>query len=112
MQRYFPGDSISKVHGQPRRKDGVIVVPMYHPAAALHQQTLRKVIEADFAKLPDFLAKLRGDPPERVEVPEQLRKTPANAQPSAPAPHRPGAEASSDAATESSEPDAQQMRLL
>jgi DNA polymerase len=112
MQRYFPGDSISKVHGQPRRKDGVIVVPMYHPAAALHQQTLRKVIEADFAKLPDFLAKLRGDPPERVEVPEQLRKTPANAQPSAPAPHRPGAEASGDAATESSEPDAQQMRLL
>src|SRR5438874_7144517 len=76
MQRYFPGDSISRVHGQPRRKDGTIVVPMYHPAAALHQQTLRKVIEADFQKLPEFLQKtLRGDTPQeaRTRVPAHLR---------------------------------------
>ena len=79
MQRYFPGDSISKVHGQPRRKDGTIVVPMYHPAAALHQQTLRKVIEADFQKLPEFLEKtLRVDTPQeaRTRVPAHLRATP------------------------------------
>ncbi len=35
MQRYFPGESIGRVHGQPRRKGDLIVVPMYHPAAAL-----------------------------------------------------------------------------
>ncbi len=63
MQRYFPGESIGRIHGQPRRKDDVIVVPMYHPAAALHQGSLRQVIEADFRRLPDFLAKaLAGDP--------------------------------------------------
>ena len=38
MQRYFPGESIGRIHGQPRRKGDVIVVPMYHPAAALHQE--------------------------------------------------------------------------
>lgn len=102
MQRYFPGEAIGRVHGQPRRKDGTIVVPMYHPAAALHQQTLRSVIEADFARLPGFLAKtLNGAAPARAEVPEQLRRAAAPAQ------------AAGDAAAGEAKPlDAQQMRLL
>ncbi len=102
MQRYFPGEAIGRVHGQPRRKDGVIVVPMYHPAAALHQQTLRRVIEADFARLPEFLAKtLDGAAPERAAIPEELRRAAPPAQAAADAP-----------ATETKQPDAQQMRLL
>lgn len=60
MQRYFPGESVSRIHGQPRRKGDLIVVPMYHPAAALHQGNLRKVIEADFARLPGFLSRVLG----------------------------------------------------
>lgn len=55
MQRFFPGEAIGRIHGQPRRKGDLIVVPMYHPAAALHQGSLRKVIEADFLRLPEFL---------------------------------------------------------
>ena len=102
MQRYFPGESISRVHGQPRRKNGIIVVPMYHPAAALHQQTLRKVIEADFAKLPEFLAKTLNSAAQAPEqVPEQLRKNPSENR---------AAEAS--AGVETNPADAQQMRLL
>lgn len=102
MQRYFPGESISRVHGQPRRKDSQLVVPMYHPAAALHQASLRQVIEADFRRLPEFLQKtLNGGaaavaPPERV--PAHLQAKPA------PAP-RPA-----EAAAAEAEP--QQMRLL
>lgn len=61
MTRYFPGQSISRIHGQPRRFDGIMVVPMYHPAAALHQGSLRRIIMEDFKKLPglvqDVLAK-------------------------------------------------------
>lgn len=99
MQRYFPGESISRIHGQPRRKDGVIVVPMYHPAAALHQQTLRKVIETDFARLPDFLAKTL-DRTSADAIPVQLRKHP-----------EPATSAALGDVTQ--EPtDAQQMRLL
>ena len=55
-----PASPISRIHGQPRRKGDLIVVPMYHPAAALHQGSLREVIEADFKRLPDFLAKTLG----------------------------------------------------
>lgn len=55
MSRYFPGQTISKIHGQPRKLGNVTVVPMYHPAAALHQGSLRKTIEYDFSKLPRIL---------------------------------------------------------
>jgi len=55
MARWFPGERISKIHGNPKRDGKRLIVPMYHPAAALHQQALRGLIEADFAKLPGFL---------------------------------------------------------
>ncbi|MBI2938838.1 MAG: uracil-DNA glycosylase [Chloroflexi bacterium] len=56
MAKFFPGESISKIHGVPRRQDGRIVFPMYHPAAALHQPALRQTILADIQKLPAILA--------------------------------------------------------
>ena len=56
MARWFPGERISKIHGNPKRDGKRLIVPMYHPAAALHQQALRGIIEADFAKLPAILA--------------------------------------------------------
>ncbi|MEA3254006.1 MAG: uracil-DNA glycosylase, partial [Chloroflexota bacterium] len=40
LARYFPQESIGKIHGKARRRDGVIYYPMYHPAAALHQGSL------------------------------------------------------------------------
>ena len=55
MARFFPGASISKIHGQPKRVGNVLVVPMFHPAAALHQPKWRPVVEADFKKLPGFI---------------------------------------------------------
>jgi DNA polymerase len=56
MARWFPGERISKIHGQPKRVGRRLIVPMYHPAAALHQQSLRATIEDDFGKLPRILA--------------------------------------------------------
>jgi DNA polymerase len=54
---------------------------MYHPAAALHQASLRRTIETDFKKLPAILERARqpseaarpegGQPP--VPEPEQMR---------------------------------------
>ena len=47
---------ISEVHGRAlRRKDGTIFFPMYHPAAALHQGSLRQAILTDFKKLAKLL---------------------------------------------------------
>lgn len=56
LARYFPGQRISKIHGEPKEINGRYVVPMYHPAAALHNGSLRPEIEADFQKLPRMLA--------------------------------------------------------
>lgn len=58
MARYFPGESIGKVHGKAKRKDSIIYYAMYHPAAALHQGSLRKVIEADMLKIPQLLSEV------------------------------------------------------
>jgi uracil-DNA glycosylase family 4 len=55
MARWFPNAKISAIHGQPRKIEGRLIVPMFHPAAALHQPSLRKDVEADFQKLPEIL---------------------------------------------------------
>ncbi len=58
MSRWFPGERISRIHGQPKQEGRRLIVPMYHPAAALHQGALRGAITDDFAKLPKFLAEV------------------------------------------------------
>src|SRR5689334_10891797 len=71
MARWFPGEKISRIHGQPRVVGGRLIVPMMHPAAALHQVQNRPLIEADFRRLPEFL--------------EQAEREAAKQQPAAPA---------------------------
>jgi uracil-DNA glycosylase len=61
MARWFPGERISRIHGQARRFGPFVVVPMYHPAAALHQASLRETVEADMAKLPRIIDEARQD---------------------------------------------------
>jgi DNA polymerase len=56
MARWFPGEKISKIHGRPKRVGERLVVPMMHPAAALHQAHYRPLIEEDFRHLPEILA--------------------------------------------------------
>ena len=56
MARYFADAKISAIHGQPKRVGGRLIVAMYHPAAALHQASLRPTVEADFKRLPQILA--------------------------------------------------------
>ena len=57
MGKFFPSESISRIHGRPRRSaDGLVIFPVYHPAAALHQPALRDALVGDFAALALFLA--------------------------------------------------------
>ena len=67
MARYFPNAKISDVHGQAMKVRGRLVVPMYHPAAALHQGSLKPVVERDFALLPELIAKSADLPETSVE---------------------------------------------
>ncbi|MDH5605367.1 MAG: uracil-DNA glycosylase [Anaerolineae bacterium] len=66
MQKFLPYAKISDAHGQGVRIKGRLVIPFYHPAAALHQPSLRAAVEADFAKLPQWI-KDAGDAPEYQE---------------------------------------------
>ncbi len=75
MARWFPNERISRIHGQPKEFGAQLVVPMFHPAAALHQASLKSTIEADMLKLPRFVAEARESAvdDEVEEEPEQLR---------------------------------------
>ncbi len=67
LARYFPNESISKVHGKARKVGDIICYPMYHPAAALHQGTLRQIIEADMLQIPRVLAQSEQIPEAEAE---------------------------------------------
>ena len=55
MARAFPKARISHIHGQPRKIGGVVYYPMYHPAAALHQPSLRRTVEEDMRRIPELI---------------------------------------------------------
>lgn len=60
LSRFMPGAKISRVHGQAKLMGGRIVVAMYNPAAALHQEALRATVIDDFTRaLPAALAEAR-----------------------------------------------------
>ena len=71
MEMFFPGKSISKIHGTAQKRDNIIYYAMYHPAAALHQQSLRQTIEADMLKIPSLLAQAESMT-QAKEEPKQL----------------------------------------
>ncbi len=56
---FLPGLSISQIHGQPKRKDGRVYLPLYHPAAALYNGSLRKTLELDFKNINKTLQLIR-----------------------------------------------------
>ena len=70
MARWFPGARISRIHGQARKRrlpqsDGSrLYYPMYHPAAALHQPSLRGTVEEDMRRIPELIAEMDGIPDE------------------------------------------------
>jgi uracil-DNA glycosylase len=59
MGKYMPGAKITAVHGQMRKVGDRYVIAMFHPAAALHQASLKPSVLADFAKLPQLLEQAR-----------------------------------------------------
>ena len=60
MRRFFPDAKISRIHGQPNAIEGRLIVPMYHPAAALHRGNLKEIILDDFSKLSGFIDRARS----------------------------------------------------
>lgn len=81
MARFLPMAKISDIHGQSTWIHGRMIVAMYHPAAALHQPSLRPTLEKDFMKLPEYVQQAeRAKPAPPARKPGQ----PVEPQPSEP----------------------------
>lgn len=60
---YFLSDmKISQIHGQPKRiKFGdshLVIIPLYHPAAALYNGSMRQTLIDDFLRVPEIIRKV------------------------------------------------------
>jgi uracil-DNA glycosylase len=75
MSKFLPNVRISEVHGQPAWVRGRLVVPMFHPAAALHQPSLKTSVERDFARLPEWIQQAR-----QSDRPAAVRQQPSTPQ--------------------------------
>ncbi|MEJ2448380.1 MAG: uracil-DNA glycosylase [Anaerolineales bacterium] len=68
MARFIHNAKISEIHGQAVRVKGMLVVPFFHPAAALHRPSLRTTVEEDFAKLPEMIKNAQEAPAYQPET--------------------------------------------
>lgn len=68
MTMFLPKAKISEVHGQPKRisisntsKDAwpLVILPLYHPAAAMYNGSLRTTLQQDFNQIPEILSLIR-----------------------------------------------------
>ncbi len=75
MAKFLPNAKISEVHGQAMNIRGRLIVAMYHPAAALHQRSLKATIEEDFSRLPELIKK-SSQMPEYEEAPIEEKDEP------------------------------------
>jgi uracil-DNA glycosylase len=64
MEYFLPNQKISMIHGQPKRitfgDRKLVIVPLYHPAAALYNGSMRATLIEDFKKLPKIIDILNG----------------------------------------------------
>lgn len=78
MAKFMPNVRISDVHGQSRWVGGRLIVAMFHPAAALHQPSLKNSVLEDFSRLPGFinLARTNRDKMQAVQSPVEIEIEP------------------------------------
>jgi uracil-DNA glycosylase len=56
---FLPDLHISQVHGQPKRYKGLVYLPLFHPAAALYNGSMRQTLIDDFALIPVIMKKIK-----------------------------------------------------
>jgi DNA polymerase len=62
MEYFLPDMKISQIHGQPKRikfgDDKLVIIPLYHPAAALYNGGMRQTLIDDFVMVPKIIEKM------------------------------------------------------
>lgn len=63
MEYFLPGQKISVIHGEPKRvqfgERKQVVMPLYHPAAALYNGSMKTTLLEDFARIPQILKQIK-----------------------------------------------------
>lgn len=66
MEYFLPGMHISQIHGEPKRirfgDHKIVIVPLFHPAAALYNGGLRQTLIDDFCRMPNIIERIADDP--------------------------------------------------
>jgi uracil-DNA glycosylase len=81
MNLFIPGAKISYVHGKPTWVKGRMVIPMYHPAAALHQSSLKPELVKDFGQLPEWIRQAALAKAPTLEQPPAPEESPTAEEP-------------------------------
>jgi DNA polymerase len=74
LERLLPGQgSISRIHGSMVKRGDIAYIPLYHPAAALHNGSLVADLERDFDNVRKYLDQVLTPPPppEPIPAPKQ-----------------------------------------
>ena len=62
MEYFLPDMKISQIHGQPKRiqfgDHKLVIIPLYHPAAALYNGSMRQTLIDDFVMVPKIIEKI------------------------------------------------------
>lgn len=62
MEYFLPDMRISAIHGQPKRiqfgDEKLVIIPLYHPAAALYNGSMRQTLIDDFLRVPEIIKKI------------------------------------------------------
>jgi DNA polymerase len=65
MEYFLPDMKISQIHGQAKRiqfgDDKLVIVPLYHPAAALYNGSLRQTLIDDFVNVPKIIELMKKE---------------------------------------------------
>jgi uracil-DNA glycosylase len=69
MGLFFPKAKITAIHGQPKRENGRIYLPLFHPAAVLRNIGLKPQAETDFKKIPTLLTEARQAAKDKPQKP-------------------------------------------
>ncbi|MHC1740349.1 MAG: uracil-DNA glycosylase family protein [Anaerolineaceae bacterium] len=85
MAKFLPFAKISSIHGHAVIVNEKLIVPMFHPAAALHQPSLKPQIIEDFKLLPKALEQMKRNTRSLpvVEEPKEDPGLPAQEEPPA-----------------------------
>lgn len=63
MEYFLPNAKIGEVHGQPKRitfgDHKIVIMPLFHPAAALYNGGLRQTLIDDFLKVPEVIRQIK-----------------------------------------------------